>query len=105
MLFEDASLLRDPTALTNLFSDAAVFGLLGDRREERGAVAVVHRIENLWRNGHTHVADVQRVFQSEQVALAVGHAINVSRRCPDGAWRYVIHMPVLEAPPTKENRP
>lgn len=103
MLFEDASLLRDRTALTNLFSDDAVLGMLRDGREERGAVAIVDRLERLWRNGHTHVADVHRVFQSEQVALAVGHAINVSRRCQDGAWRYVIHMPVLDASPTKEN--
>ena len=105
MLFEDASILRDRTALTDLFTDEAVFGMVGDRREERGAEAIVGRIDRLWRTGHIHVADVHRVFQSEQIALAVGHAINVSRRCHDGAWRYVICMPGFETPHTKETRP
>ena len=102
-LFEDISILRDSSALTDLFSAEAVLGMPGEPREARGADEVVRRIDRLWRTGHTHVADVRRVLQSGPIALVAARGVNVMRRCPDGIWRYVICMPLIEERPNKEN--
>jgi hypothetical protein len=102
-LLEDAFVMRDHEALTELFHEAAVLDGGDSHREARG-VAEIGRLANaLCLGTWTYVAQPRRVVQARDTALVVAErAINVARRGGDGAWRYTISLLSLEQDPKEE---
>src|SRR5680860_841480 len=92
-LFEDAFVIRDREALSQLFEDGAVL-LAGDGLQEaRGGEEIARFATAMWRCDRTYLADPRRVLQARDTALVVaGRSINVLRRGSDGAWRYAISL-------------
>lgn len=91
-LLEDAFVIRDPEALTQLFEDGAVL-VTGDVHEARGEVQIAWFATALWDRNRTYVADPRRVLQARDTALVVADGgINVARRGSDGLWRYAIAL-------------
>lgn len=88
-LFEDALVVRDGTALAELFEEGAVL-IAGDGRPARSAKEIARLALATWDGDHTYVADPQRVMQARDIALILDRGINVARRGHDGAWRYAI---------------
>lgn len=91
MLFEDAFVLRDPGALTDLFDRGAV--LVRDERSwdtvRREGIEEV--VAGIWDAGITYFFDSQRIVQSGDTALVIGVGlVNVMHRGTDGFWRYSI---------------
>ena len=89
-LFEDALVIRDRAALTELFEAGAVL-VAGDSPLARGGEEIARLVMALWDGDRTYVADPQRVLQARDIALvAAERGVNVMRRGSDGAWQYVI---------------
>lgn len=92
-LFEDAFLLRDQQALTELFEAGAVLVVDDGSHEARGGVEISRRAAEMWRRDETHLARSGRILQAGDTALVLaGDAINVVRRGNDGSWRYTISV-------------
>ena len=101
-LLEDAFVLRDRDALTELFDDAAVLAVGTGRREARGGAAIRRLANELCLGSRTYVAQPRRVVQARDTALVVAErAISVARRGGDG-WRYTISLLSLERDPKEE---
>jgi hypothetical protein len=82
-LLEDALLLQDHEAVTALFEDRGVVvsgpGCVSGRTQAAGLLA-----------GRDFVASSGTATVIRGVAVVVGeHAVNLSRRGPDGQWRLV----------------
>ncbi|MBA2776665.1 MAG: hypothetical protein H0U31_08050 [Chloroflexia bacterium] len=89
-LFEDALMMRDRAALTELFDEDAVLVTSG-RGSAHGSGEVARLALATWRGDQPFVADPHSVSQALDVALVVAAgSINVARRDRKGAWRYVI---------------
>jgi hypothetical protein len=97
-LFEDAFVLRDQAALTQLFEPRAILHAAGSLQQVRGREQVIRFLTEMWNQERTYVADPRSVFQAQDTALILsGRAINVVRRSNDASWRYAI---VFLAPDT-----
>jgi hypothetical protein len=81
-LLEDAVLLGDEAAVAALFDAGAVL-VTGPRiTGPKQALAELAKLE--------YVATTRTVTVRRDIAVVVGdHAVNVSFRAPDGAWRLV----------------
>jgi hypothetical protein len=92
-LFEDAFVLRDQTALAELFDDGAVL-VAGDRpTEARGGAQIAHLASAIWESNHLYIAAPRRVLQARGITLIVTDTgANVARRGNDGNWRYAIAL-------------
>jgi len=83
LLLEDALLLHDQAAAAELFVDGLLVS--GDGRQERSddAFQLLTRV--------AFVASMRSVTVVRGLAVVLGdHTVNVSRRGPDGRWRYVV---------------
>lgn len=89
-LLEDAFVLRDQEALTQLLEPGAVLHGPGSL-QARGREQVIRFLMEMWNQQRTYVADPQSVLQAQDTALILdGRAINVVRRGDDGSWRYAV---------------
>ncbi len=92
-LFEDAFLLCDHHALTELFEAGAVLVVDGGAQEARGGAEISRLAAGLWDGDRTYLAQPGRILQADDTALIVaGDGINVVRRGEDGTWRYAISI-------------
>jgi len=92
-LFEDAFLLRDRHALSELFEAGAVLVANCGEQEARGGAEISRLAAEIWDGDHTFVAQLGRILQADDTALIVaGDGINVVRRGKDGTWRYAISI-------------
>ena len=90
-LLEDAFLVRDGDAVTDLFEDGAVLAAGAAALEARGGEAIARLVTALWARECTYVAAPHRVLQARDTTLVVADgAVNVVRRGSDGRWRYAI---------------
>jgi hypothetical protein len=95
-LFEDALVMRDGAALTNLFDEGSVLVTCRDG-SAHGAGEIVRLALATWHGTHPYVADPQSVSQVLDIALVVAErSINVARRGRDGAWRYAIVLQAID---------
>ena len=102
-LLEDAFVIRDGEAVTELFGDGAVLG--DGRREARGGKAIARLASDMWQSDRTYLAEPRRVVQARDTALIVAErGINVVRRGSDGGWRYAIALLSGDDTTTKEDR-
>ncbi len=102
-LFEDAFVIRDREALTQLFEEGAVIAAADGRRGARGGEEIARFATAMWRRDRTYLAEPRRILQARDTALVVAdRGINVVRRGSDGAWRYAISLLSLDPTTTKE---
>ena len=95
-LLEDAFVLRDGEALSELFENGALL-VSGHVKEARGEEEIARFASALWDRDHTYVADPRRILQARNTALVVAdRGINVARRGSDGVWRYAIALLSLD---------
>jgi Domain of unknown function (DUF4440) len=95
-LFEDAFVMRDREALSELFEEEAVLDG-GDRQQARGGEEIARFAQAMWHSDRTYVAEPRRILQARNTALVVAErSINVARRRDDGTWRYAISLLSLE---------
>jgi hypothetical protein len=92
-LFEDAFLLRDSSALAELFDDGALLAAAAGDVEARGGEEIAHLAAAMWERDYAFVAAPRRLLQSHELALVLAEqSINVVRRGRDGRWRYAISL-------------
>jgi hypothetical protein len=104
-LLEDALLMRDAAALTQLFEDASVLVPGHGQQQIRGPAQIIRAARLLWQQQRGYLAEPRRVFQARDTALLLGDGvINVARRGPDGSWRYAISVLHHGRTPTVGNR-
>jgi hypothetical protein len=102
-LFEDAFVVRDRGALTQLFEDGAVLGAARDTDEARGGEQIANLAAALWDRDYSYLADPRRVLQARDTALVVGgRGINVVRRRADGRWLYAISLLDVDPRPRRQ---
>lgn len=90
-LFEDAFVVGDPAASTQLFAADAVLASRADGREARGP-AISTLLEDLQADGLVYVAEPLRVLRVADMALIVTErGISVARRI-GSRWRYSIAL-------------
>ena len=88
-LFEDALMIADHAALTEMFDAGAVLAA-GDASPLHGTADIVRCALATWHGDHPYVANPQRVLQARDLALIVTEdGVNLACR-RDGDWRYVI---------------
>lgn len=103
MLFEDAFVVRDRAAVTELFEDGAVLVVHGAAGQARGCDEIARVALALWEEDVTYVADPARVLQARGTALVITRrGVNVARRAGDGTWRYAIALLALQTPDRQE---
>lgn len=86
-LLEDALLLRNGEAVTELFDDGGVL-VLGHRIWHMREHA-----EHLVSHDSSYLAEPRQVIQAQDIALLLGDGvINVAHRGSDGSWRYRIAL-------------
>ena len=104
-MLEDASIVRDRSAVANLFEDGALLVASNRREQARGSNEITRFAAALWKAGQAYVAEPGPVLQARDTALVVrAGGINVVRRGGDGAWRYAIALLTNDQAPTKEER-
>jgi hypothetical protein len=92
-LFEDAFVLRDPSALAPLFEARALLVAGAVAEEVRGSERIASQASALWARGFIYVADPRRVVQAHDLALVFAtQGTSVARRGADGTWRYAISL-------------
>jgi hypothetical protein len=90
-LLEDAFLLRDRDAITELFEPGAVLLAEGGSRSVRGALHIAGFVTTLWQQERTYLSGPREVVLADDTALVVGDSgTSVARRGTDGIWRFVI---------------
>jgi hypothetical protein len=101
-MLEDAFVVRDPRAVTELFESEAL--LVDDgAREARGAREIAYWAAEAWSRGLTYVGAEPRVLQARDTALVLTRrGIAVARRDQDRAWHYAITLLATEHRRTKE---
>jgi hypothetical protein len=96
-LLEDAFVLHDPMALTQLFYPTAMLVTRDGLSEARGHPQIAQVASQLWDSERLYLADPRRILQVRDIALILaGRATNVVRRAGDGSWRYAISLLDLE---------
>jgi hypothetical protein len=99
-LLEDAFVVRDRTALTELFETDGLVAAAGAAARGAGIDAFVAA---LWAREVTYLAQPRRVLQAGNTALIVAEqSISVAHRTLDARWRYAI---ALLNPKTEEAKP
>ncbi len=92
-LFEDAFILHDQAALSEVFEPGAVLVAGRERHEARGRDEIVGLAREMWALQRIHVAEPRRVLQVGDTALILAvRAASVARRSDDGVWRYAISV-------------
>jgi hypothetical protein len=90
-LLEDAVVLRDRDAITQLFEPHAVLLAEGRSRSVRGPVRIAGFVTTMWQQERTYLSRPREVVQADDTALVVGDSgTSVVRRGTDGRWRFVI---------------
>jgi hypothetical protein len=83
-LLEDAVVLRDASAVADLFEPD---GVLVAGRPARGVADVMAAARRLWCAGY--LADPRCVLRTHGLAVVPGaRSVTVARRGEDGTWRY-----------------
>ena len=92
ILLEDAFVLHNGEAITELFEDGAV--LVADGTwEARGGPEIEHLVTEMWQRNRSYLAEPRRIVQAGHTALIMTECgANVVRRGTDGAWRYAIAL-------------
>jgi hypothetical protein len=104
-LLEDAFVIRDGTALAELFEDGAVLVAGDASREVRGGDEIARLASEMWQRNRTYLADPRRVLQARHTGLIVTkRGVNVVRRGRDGAWRYAIALLSPDDTTTEEDQ-
>jgi hypothetical protein len=108
-LLEDAFVLRDRDAITELFEPGAVLLAEGRSRGVRGAVRIAGFVTTMWQQQRTYLSRPREVVQADDTALVVGDSgTSVARRSTDGRWRFVISRvlfdPADDAPTRRHRR-
>lgn len=89
-LLEDAFVLRDRQALTQLFRAEAAIGSTVRPHQAAGRTEIASAISAIWEEGGTYLARPPRVLQTGHTALVMaGQTVHVVRR-DSGGWRYLI---------------
>jgi hypothetical protein len=89
-LLEDAFVVRDPSAVAELFEDG---GLLATEHETRSGPAIGPFAAALWEREVHYLAGPRRVLQAHDTALVVSErSVSVLRRSGDGRWRFAISL-------------
>jgi hypothetical protein len=103
-LFEDAFVLRDQTALAELFDDGGVL-VSGDRpTEARGGPQIAQLASAIWEGNQLYIAAPKRVLQARAITLIMTDTgVNVARRGSDGSWRYAIAL-LNHEPTERQNK-
>ncbi len=92
-LFEDAFLLRDRSALAELFDEGALLAAGEEGVEARGGEQIAQLAAAMWGRNYAYVAAPRRLLQAEELTLVLAEqGINVVRRGRDGRWRYAISL-------------
>ena len=92
-LFEDAFVVRDRTALAELFDDGAILVAGDEPIEARGGDQIARLASAMWSRNHLYIAAPRRLLQAREITLVVAdRGINVARRGSDGNWRYAIAL-------------
>jgi ketosteroid isomerase-like protein len=105
---EDALILQDRTALTELFEEHAVLSPPDRERDLRGSGEIALFVAKQWAADRRYLAQVRRVVQAGDTAAVVvdwslsdssvastgqrGRCLDVLRRGSDGTWRYLIWL-------------
>jgi hypothetical protein len=98
-LLEDAFVLHDHQALTQLFEPGAMLLVAGRLLGARGRRQIAQVAAELWDSQRLYGADPRRILQVRDTALVLaGRTISVVRRTDDGSWRYAISLLYLEKP-------
>jgi hypothetical protein len=93
MLLEDAFVMRNTEALTELFEEGALLVAEHAEWEARGGDEIARWAREMWEHDHTYLADPRRVLQACSTGLVfTSLGVNVVRRGSDGAWRYAIAL-------------
>jgi Domain of unknown function (DUF4440) len=91
-LLEDAFVLRDTSALVQLFEPGAVLVATG-RPAAHGRDEIAATVRALWADDHTYLAGPRRVVLAGETALVAGdEAVHVMQRNGDRTWRYAISV-------------
>lgn len=102
-LFEDAFVMRDAQALSEMFTEGAVLAVGEGPDVAWRAEEIQRHATAVWEGDQTYVAGPRRVVQARDIALVLADgAINVVRRGSDGAWRYAIALLFHDPIPKKE---
>jgi hypothetical protein len=101
-LLEDAFVMKDRGALSELFDPQAVLG--GDAlKVARGRGEIVPAVEVMWAREHLYLAAPQRVLQTRGTALIASQGgTSVAIRSREGLWRYAISL--LHGQPRPQRR-
>jgi ketosteroid isomerase-like protein len=107
-LLEDAVVLRDRDAITELFEPGAVLLAEGTTRSVQGPVRIAGLVSTMWQQERTYLSRPHEVVQAGDTALVVGDSgMSVARRGRDGRWRFVISKVLFDTahqPPTRKER-
>ncbi len=89
-LFEDAFVVRDGTAVAELFeADALIAG--NGAASARGA-DIGSFVARLWAHDVTYLSQPQRVLHREHALIVAERATCVLHRAADARWRYAIAL-------------
>lgn len=103
-LLEDAFVMHDRAALSQLFEHQAVLSG-GEPPVARGRVEIVQAAETMWAREQLYLAAPLRVLQNRGTALIAGRcATSVAHRSKDGAWRYAIALLDPQPQPPRSTR-
>lgn len=92
-LLEDAFVLRDCTALAQLFEESAVLIAGDDLSEARGHNEITLVAAQMWKKDQRYISDPTRIIQSNDIALVTGPSgVSVVRRSLDRSWHYTIAL-------------
>ena len=92
-LLEDALLLRDADAVSELFEDGGVLVTCETWQRVQARENLLQVATLLCQSRSGYLADPRRVLQAGDTALLLGDGvINVARRSKDGTWRFAISM-------------
>lgn len=87
---EDALLMRDQSALAELFSRDALL-VAGERRSARGRGEIAPLALMLWGQDAAYLAAPRQVLVTRDIAMVVADGgVNVLRRDDTGAWMFAI---------------
>lgn len=90
-LFEDAVIVRDAEALSELYEDEALWVTGTDPAGVRGRVRIARAASERWAD-IARVATPGRVLQAGGLALSIGAGVHVLRRDPHRGWRLAISL-------------
>jgi mannose-6-phosphate isomerase-like protein (cupin superfamily) len=90
-LLEDAVVLRDRDAITELYEPGAVLLAEGTTHSVRGPARIAGFLRTMWQQERTYLSRTHEVVQADDTALVVGDSgTSVARKGGDGRWRFVI---------------